>query len=378
MKDERFWEQDVNWDNIFGHGIPDFDFYDIDWSFKKPFKSSSWLEGYYYELSYCIIGNNYDESDDFCDFVNDFTEGIVKEIKVFLDAFIHSNINKGNSTSTIFTKFIDISSFLPQIVECSEPFPYIENDLSKALHRWEDFMLNDSPKPSRKWELSKRQLHKQWLPPEFPLKPSSIRRKAQSVKAFCGFVCQYYGFHFGDYQSFPDYSRPVYKQSRNNRQITYDIEEIVKKIPVGREPSKAFIGYRDKAIILAIGNIGLSVSELIDLNTSDIDWDKSLIIGTKRAHPIIDEDTRQAMRKYFGICREKYANHEKFFLTSKGEPISRVSVFKIVKERSKQAGYNHINPQMLRETFKKRLIKRYQKSEAAKRLGIKRLYNRDL
>lgn len=381
MEDERFWEQDVDWMKISSFWYQWETDADRMVLFFKSFKSSSWLENYYFKLTTNIYCYNNDEFIAWYYYgidVPDIIRNTKKDFAGIIENYIRSITNRCVSINTIRAKLIDIIDFVPIIYSGGSGLQLEKTDLSKALRCWEDYMLNRTTRPSQVWRLSKRQLNKQWLPRRFPFKLSSIRRKAQSVKVFCEFLVQQYGCHFGDYQSFPDFSQPVYNQSRNNRPITFDIEEIAKKIPIGRAPSQAFIGYRDKAIILAIGNMGLSVSELIDLNASDIDWDKSLIIGTKRAHPIIDEDTRQAMRKYFDICREKYANSAKFFLNSKGEPISRVSVFKIVKERAKQAGYNHINPQMLRERYKKRLIKRFQKSEAAKRLGVKRLYNRDL
>lgn len=319
----------------------------------------------------------------------EIVEKAIGEVRRVLGCFIRANINNGNSEITVRAKLVDIIDFVPMIFEdMSDKNVFIRYDLSYALRRWEEYIeFLKTPQLPYKGIIhikSERQKTKELKEKQYNTKPksSTIRRKAQSIKSFCQFLNQYGGYHHTNYESFPDFSKPIYRQSNKVSITTTDIEKIVNKIPTNKNSAVSFIGYRDKAIIIALSHIGLTVSELINLNVNDVDFDNRFITIIHSANRgrrlIIDKDAYWAMKKYYDICIKKYPAPEKFFLTAKGKRISGVSIFKIVKENAEHAGYNHINPQMLRELVKKRMIMHKQKSKIPETLGIKRLYNRNL
>ena len=379
-------------------------------------KFKLWLEKHYYYDLFNNIGCTH-----YLDFgpnttgyeIENITRNAIEELKVIFESYLQENINKVNSTGTIRAKFTDISDFVPMIFEnMGNGILSFQHDLSEAICNWMDYIqkhVKSQPLPTLEIMMSKSErlskIQKRNQQPNSTYKPPTIRRKVQSVRLFCKFLNEKYGFHYGDDNSFPDVIKPTDKHSPKRTITTRDIEKIVDRIYTNKKRIGTFVGYRDKAIIMALSNIGLTVSELINLKVSDIDWDNYIITvgrGTRRERrQIIDSQTRLALRNYFNYSRWwnlvvyldrenkrfgfdgtefsfAFPELEDFFITANRKRISRISVFKIVKERALKAGFYGVNPQMLRESLKARMKMQKKKAEIPKKLGIKRVYNRDL
>lgn len=375
-----------------------------------------WLESYYYgRLGENLFVFHFSEMSDIYEglIMEDIINYAIEKLKVIFESYLQENINKGNSIGTIRAKYTDISDFVPMIFEnMSNGILSFQYDLSEAICNWMDYIqkhVKSQPLPTLEIMMSKSErlskIQKRNQQPNSTYKPPTIRRKVQSIRLFCKFLNEKYGFHYGDDNSFPDVIKPTDKHSPKRTITTRDIEKIVDRINTNKKRIGTFVGYRDKAIIMALSNIGLTVSELINLKVSDIDWDNYIITvgrGTRRERrQIIDSQTRLALRNYFNYSRwwnlviyldrenERFGfdgtefsfafpELEDFFITANGKRISRISVFKIVKERAQKAGFYGVNPQMLRESLKARMKMQKKKAEIPKKLGIKRVYNRDL
>jgi len=124
-------------------------------------------------------------------------------------------------------------------------------------------------------------------------------------------------------------------------------------------------GMRNKAMLEILYGCGLRVSELTSLRISnlflDIDFVKILGKGDKeRLVPIGSEAVKflrlfiEEVRVHIGV---KPGKEDFVFLNMRGNPISRVMVFLIIKDLAKKAGINKsISPHTFRHSFATHLI----------------------
>ncbi len=118
---------------------------------------------------------------------------------------------------------------------------------------------------------------------------------------------------------------------------------------------------RDYAIISLLAYSGLRVSELCNLRVEDVDLNERVIYvhsgkGDKDRIVVISEHAAEAIENYL-FQRED--NLIYLFASQKGEKISRVQVFRIVKKYAKIAGIKkNVTPHVLRHTLATTLLKR--------------------
>ncbi|MBT8326509.1 MAG: site-specific tyrosine recombinase XerD [Bacteroidia bacterium] len=121
---------------------------------------------------------------------------------------------------------------------------------------------------------------------------------------------------------------------------------------------------RDKTIIMLLYGSGLRVSELVDLKVNDLYLDDGFIKVTgkgdkERLVPIGAKTIRQ-LKYYFQSYRldiAKDAQLNNVILNQKGNVLSRISIFKIVKSMAVKAGIKKsISPHTLRHSFATVLI----------------------
>ncbi len=124
-------------------------------------------------------------------------------------------------------------------------------------------------------------------------------------------------------------------------------------------------GERDKAIIEFLYGSGLRVSELIDLKMNDILFDEGLIIvtgkGNKQRIVPIGSFALKQIRLYLEYFRNHIDIQKGFesvlFLNQRGKKLSRVYVFKMVKELAQIINLNkEISPHTFRHSFATSLV----------------------
>lgn len=114
---------------------------------------------------------------------------------------------------------------------------------------------------------------------------------------------------------------------------------------------------RDKAIFEVLYGTGMKVSELIELNVDDVDFEVGSVMCSssknKRVIPLIDV-TKDYLEMYVNEARENIAadGENALFVSSLGHRFTRQGLWKIIKKYSKKANIDkNINPTMLRHSF---------------------------
>ena len=138
-------------------------------------------------------------------------------------------------------------------------------------------------------------------------------------------------------------------------------EDIDKLLDIN--PKNAF-EYRNKAMIELMYSSGLRVSELLNLNVNDIDFDLNIVRifgkGSKERIMPINEIATSYLYDYINIYRKtllKNKVNDILFLNSRGEKLSRQGFFKILKEIAREKGIKkELSPHTLRHSFATHLL----------------------
>jgi integrase/recombinase XerD len=124
---------------------------------------------------------------------------------------------------------------------------------------------------------------------------------------------------------------------------------------------KTKLGSRDKAIIELLYSSGLRVSEACNLKIYDVD-DKFIRVmgkgGKERLVPI-GKKALEAIDNYLLHYRDTQKNKDltTLFLSKRGEPIDRISIWKIIKYWAKKANIERkISPHTFRHSFATHLL----------------------
>ena len=138
-------------------------------------------------------------------------------------------------------------------------------------------------------------------------------------------------------------------------------EDIDKLLDIN--PKNAF-EYRNKAMLELMYSSGLRVSELLNLNVNDIDFDLNIVRifgkGSKERIMPINEIATSYLYEYINVYRKtllKNKVNDILFLNTRGDSLSRQGFFKILKEIAREKGINkEISPHTLRHSFATHLL----------------------
>ena len=122
-------------------------------------------------------------------------------------------------------------------------------------------------------------------------------------------------------------------------------------------------GIRDRAMLETMYASGLRVSELLSLETRNVNLDKSIILvfgkGAKERKVPIGEFAIEYIKKYINEVRSKNPGKatKYLFLNRYGKPLSRQFFFKQIKKYAQLAQINtEISPHTLRHCFATHLL----------------------
>ena len=127
-------------------------------------------------------------------------------------------------------------------------------------------------------------------------------------------------------------------------------------------PLTTTVGLRDKAILEVLYGCGLRVSEACGLRVSHVDFDKGFVRvvgkGDKERLVPAGEPALEALSAWLEVRPAPAPGCDDFaFLNRFGRPLSRVSVFKMVKDRAMLAGIRkEISPHTFRHSFATHLV----------------------
>ncbi|NSW92939.1 MAG: site-specific tyrosine recombinase XerD [Firmicutes bacterium] len=122
-------------------------------------------------------------------------------------------------------------------------------------------------------------------------------------------------------------------------------------------------GYRDKAMLELLYATGIRVSELINLNISDINFDVGFVKcnkGNKERIIPIGSLALKALQDYMNKARKnmvKYNDEKALFVNVNGKRLTRQGFWKIIKQYKNQAKIGKdITPHTLRHSFAAHLL----------------------
>jgi integrase/recombinase XerD len=120
---------------------------------------------------------------------------------------------------------------------------------------------------------------------------------------------------------------------------------------------------RDRAMLHTMYAAGLRVTELIDLDLSDVNLEEGFVSalgkGNKRRIVPIGVHAREAMVEYLAEVRPKWARpaSRACFVTARGKAMTRQSFWKLVQKYARAAGITKpISPHKLRHSFATHLL----------------------
>lgn len=182
------------------------------------------------------------------------------------------------------------------------------------------------------------------------LSPRSQSRLLSALRSFFGWLVVE-----GDRKDNPCDSVDAPKLSRSLPAVL-SVEEvcaIIESVPSGS---------RDRAILEVLYGCGLRVSELCGLKVSDVYFEEGFLRivgkGDKERLVPLGEEAGEAMREWLASRPEPAPDYRDCIFTNRfGKPISRVSVFNMVKRQAVAAGVRkEISPHTFRHSFASHLI----------------------
>jgi integrase/recombinase XerD len=120
-------------------------------------------------------------------------------------------------------------------------------------------------------------------------------------------------------------------------------------------------GCRDNAIVEVLYSTGLRVSELITLRIDNLFFGEGYIRvigkGDKQRIVPVGSAARDKIQLYMELRRPKRLSEATLFLNNRGEPLTRVMVFTIIKQAAMLAGIDKsISPHTLRHSYATHLL----------------------
>ena len=122
--------------------------------------------------------------------------------------------------------------------------------------------------------------------------------------------------------------------------------------------------YRNKAMLELMYSSGLRVSELLDLEVNNIDFNMNLVRvfgkGSKERIVPIDDIATKYLSEYISIYRNTLLKNKEsdiLFLNSRGDKLTRQGFFKILKTIAREKGIKkELSPHTLRHSFATHLL----------------------
>lgn len=179
---------------------------------------------------------------------------------------------------------------------------------------------------------------------------SSISRALIAIKVFFRFLFR---------EKFVDKNLSLLLETPKLWQLIPEVmtQEEVTRLLEAPNP-ETFPGARDRAILEVLYGSGLRVSELCALTLYSIDEESVKVMGKGRKERVvpIGRAALAAVDHYLLQFRDQFAG-DALFVTRRGKPIDRVTIWKMIKRYAAQTGIQKIiSPHTLRHSFATHLL----------------------
>jgi integrase/recombinase XerD len=225
----------------------------------------------------------------------------------------------------------------------------------RDLTRWAEFMVGRAirtpeavtPADLREWVFDLR---------DAGLAPTSIRRAQSAIRTYFRFLIAE-----GGLQTDPTERLDSPKVGR--KLPDFLTREEVEQLLDAPDPTKALF-WRDRAILEVLYASGVRVTELVELPLSSLNRDDAFVTvfgkGSKERLVPLGGPAQRALERYLREVRpslEQGNGAGRVFLNVRGRPLSRESVWKLVRDSAVRAGITKkVSPHTLRHTFATHLV----------------------
>jgi integrase/recombinase XerC len=247
-----------------------------------------------------------------------------------LDRFLHYlGVEKGYSQGTIEAYRLDIEK---------GPFPF--------LHQRGKFGVEEVTKDDIRAYLD-------YLAVERANPGVTRARKIAAIKSFFNYLVENEGLEASPAASVKSPNVP------EKEPVYLSEEECLRFLQMIAQKSKSQVKERDMAIGVLLLHTGLRVSELTNLKSSNVDFERNQIKitrkGDKEQYLHLNGEAVSALANY--LNSRPQAQNGRFFVGTKGQNLSRTYVYEVVRRYLKLAGINKgkWGPHLLRHTFCTRL-----------------------
>ena len=188
------------------------------------------------------------------------------------------------------------------------------------------------------------------------LAPTSVRRAQSALRTYFGFLLEE-----GTLQSDPSEGIQSPRVGRPLPRVLDDAD-VSALLEAPRLGSPVY--WRDRAILEFLYATGVRVSELVGLRLTDLDLEEGLSTvfgkGSKERMVPLGRPACVALSRYLSEVRpalERGKGGGCVFLNQRGNPLSRTSVWKLVRDSARFAGIEGpVSPHVLRHTFATHLL----------------------
>jgi integrase/recombinase XerD len=188
------------------------------------------------------------------------------------------------------------------------------------------------------------------------LAPASIRRALSSLRGYFAFLLEE-----GAVASDPSERLEAPRAGRKLPDVL-SVEEVTRLLEAPNPDHPLY--WRDRSILETLYATGMRVSELVELRISSLDLEEGLCTvfgkGSKERMVPLGAPARRALTRYLDELRprlDRGKGEGKVLLNARGGPLSRVSIWNLVKESAQRAGLGgKVSPHTLRHTFATHLL----------------------
>lgn len=130
-------------------------------------------------------------------------------------------------------------------------------------------------------------------------------------------------------------------------------------------PKETAVGLRDRALLETLYGTGIRISEAVNLDVDDLDFDQRIITvtgkGDKQRRLPLGDFAATALDEYLVRGRAEFAirghGSPRVFLNARGSQLSRQSAWQVIDRAAARAGLSsHVSPHTLRHSFATHLL----------------------